>query len=478
MKVLLIGQGPLPIEGSEKNNAPGFRVWHFGRALAEAGNQVRLVGLNPDPTFTTQSPRQLQTNLLYYPTSEVDITQNDFLAKLITEDKPDALVGASVWPSYLAALYLPQDIPFWADLFGSPLAEAQAKAALYNDDTLIEPFARFEQTVLGRADIFSTVSTPQQYALVGELAMLGRLTAVTYGYHFAYAIPAATDETVRPHTQTVLRGKVVPENAVVVLWSGGYNTWTDVDTLFQGLEGAMAQVPELHFVSTGGGLPPHDSATYPHFCQLVESSPYRERFHLLGWLPYETVHNYYYEANLGIILDKWSYEGELGSRTRLVDWLKYGLSAVVTVTAEVTAELVAAGAAFAFPHGDTEALAALLIDLANDPSRVKQAAEQGQNLVLEKYHYKVACAPLVEWVASPKRAPDAALVKPLRAGLVDTELQKQFASLTSQIAQKNSHIAELEKWAQELQATLNNKNNSSLTRNIRQFIQNKTKKQE
>ena len=40
-----------------------------------------------------------------------------------------------------------------------------------------------------------------------------------------------------------------------------------------------------------------------------------------------------YEANLGIILDKWSYEGALGSRTRLVDWLKYGLAAVVTVTA-------------------------------------------------------------------------------------------------------------------------------------------------
>lgn len=470
MKVLLIGQGPLPIEGGEKNNAPGFRVWHFGRALAEAGHQVRLVGINPDPAFTTQLPRQLQPNLSFYPTSEVDITQDNFLAKLVAEEKPDALVGASVWPSYLASLYLPSDLPFWADLFGSPLAEAQAKAALYTDDSLIEPFARFEQTVLGRADVFSTVSTPQQYALVGELALLGRLRAATYGYRFAYPIPAATDETVLPHTETVLRGKIVPEEAFVVLWSGGYNTWTDVDTLFAGLEGAMALTSNLHFVSTGGGLPPHDSATYPRFCQMVENSPYRARFHLLGWLPYETLHNYYYEANLGIILDKWSYEGELGSRTRLVDWLKYGLPAAVTVTAGVTAELVAAGVAFPFEHGNSQGLAALLSALANDPARIKQAAAQGQKLALERYHYRATCAPLVEWVASPQRAPDAGQFNPLVAGSADTDLQKQLASLTSQIEQKNIQIAELEKWAQEMQTALNTKNGSGITRNIKKFF--------
>jgi hypothetical protein len=77
---------------------------------------------------------------------------------------------------------------------------------------------------------------------------------------------------------------------------------------------------------------------------------------------------------------------------------------------------------------------------------------------------------LVEWANSPKRAPDAGQDKTQMAGAADTALQKQLASLTSQIEQKNIQIAELEKWAQELEATLSNKNNSGLARNIRHFL--------
>ena len=35
----------------------------------------------------------------------------------------------------------------------------------------------------------------------------------------------------------IVRGRHVPEGAFIVLWSGGYNVWSDVDTLFAGLEG-------------------------------------------------------------------------------------------------------------------------------------------------------------------------------------------------------------------------------------------------
>ncbi len=458
MKILILGQGPLPAESGEKNNAPGFRAGYFALALAEAGHAVTLVSIHNKPIKPVY--QQLPDGITLYSVPERAITHEEFLTNL--PEQPEAVVGAGIWPSYLAALYLPATLPLWADVFGSPLAEAQAKAAVYQDDSVIEPFARYERTVLARADVFSSVSTPQQYALVGALALMGRLNAATYGYRFAYSIPAALDETPVAHSQIVFRGGIVPQEAFVVLWSGGYNTWTDVDTLFAGLEGAMAQCSEFHFVSTGGALPPHDSATYPRFCQLVEKSPFRQRYHLQGWQPFALVHNYYYEANLGIILDKWSYEGMLGSRTRLLDWAKYGLPAVTTVAAELTEELATAGAVFAFPHGDSQALTNLLVDLSNNKSKLKQAGEIGQTFVQQKYHYRVVSAPLLAWASAPCRAPDADLAKPALNDAPNFALERQVESLISQIEQKNAHITELEKWAHELDASLQQQNTSKL----------------
>ncbi|MEI6043473.1 MAG: glycosyltransferase, partial [Chloroflexota bacterium] len=412
MRILLLGQSPLPVEGGNQINAPGVRAWHFGRALAQAGHRVRLVAIQTK-TGKVDEPHEVAPGLVLQPATETEITAQGLLTRLEAEFEPDGLIGASVWPSYLLALFGSTEKPLWGDLFGSPLAEGQAKAALYGDDRLIEPFARFEATVLERADAVSGVSRYQEYALVGALAAHGRLNRYTYGRPLAYNIPAALDDELLPHDCTVIRGTVVPEDAFVVLWSGGYNTWTDVETLFAGLEGAMSQNPRLHFVSTGGALPPHDSLTYPHLQTLIENSPYRERYHLLGWLPYEGLQNYYYESDLGIILDKWSYEGVLGSRTRLLDWLKYGLPAAITLTAELTQELAQVNLAFPFPHGDGPALTRLLSELATNPAKLQSARERASDYAMQNFHYLKTCAPLLAWAEAPRRASDAGQTRPL-----------------------------------------------------------------
>src|SRR5699024_5652770 len=110
------------------------------------------------------------------------------------------------------------------------------------------------------------------------------------------------------------------------------------------------------------------------FQKLTAGSEFKDRFHLLGWVPYEGLHNYYLESDLGLILDRWSYEGILGSRTRLLDWLLYGLPAVVTETAYLTEELVREGLAFGFPHGSAVDLAARIRELSGDPARLTAAA--------------------------------------------------------------------------------------------------------
>ncbi len=459
MNILILGQGPLPPEMSTGQSgqlaAPGIRAWHFGCALHQAGHKVWLVSIHSG-TGKVFARYQVKPGLTLLPIYETDLITGETLAGRLKEFQADAAVAVSAWPSYLAALYLPVELPLWADLFGSPLAEGQAKAYQTRDDADLEPFAWFERTVMRRADVLSAVSNYQQYATIGALATHGRLNRHSDGYRFVYTIPATLDPQTLPSSeQPVIRGKVVPLPSFIVLWSGGFNTWTDVKTLYNGLVGAMAACPELHFVATGGSLGSHDNRTFASFQHMVAASPYRERFHLLGWMPYDSLHNYYLEADAGIILDRWSYEGVLGSRTRLLDWLLYGLPAVVTVTAELTEELVKAGLAFSFPHGDSVELARLLTELVQDRHRLFAAAQDAPAYVRERFSYLVACRPLLVWAAAPKRAPDAGHKLPdFFDSYGQVELEKQLVAYRAQLEIKNTHIKEMETWAYSLEDRL------------------------
>ena len=109
---------------------------------------------------------------------------------------------------------------------------------------------------------------------------------------------------------------------VVVLWAGGYNTWTDVDLLYEALIRAMAEVPEMCFVSTGGTIAGHDEITFHRFVERTRKSRFRDRFHFAGWVPTEDVPCYYFESDLGINVDSDNYETVFGARNRLNDMMK------------------------------------------------------------------------------------------------------------------------------------------------------------
>src|SRR5690349_10590294 len=181
MRILLLGQGPLPPEQAANRagrlSAPSIRAWHVAQALHQAGHSVGLVSIkagSAEPTTRTLSP-----DLRLYSLGEAAITGQSALAGLENEFQPHGAVAISAWPAYLAALYLSPSLPFWADLFGSPLAEGQAKAFQASDDTLLEPFARFERVIMRRADVISAVSVYQEHATIGALATHGRLNHFT-----------------------------------------------------------------------------------------------------------------------------------------------------------------------------------------------------------------------------------------------------------------------------------------------------------
>ncbi|MFQ3535713.1 MAG: glycosyltransferase [Aggregatilineales bacterium] len=418
-RILLFGFAPLPFE-PYRAAGPSLRTWHFVSVLRQAGHRVcligdRMAGIYPEdlpPIITTET-----ADFIYHNVHDIVWHDPRALRPLIKAFAPECAIAVTTPAASVAASNIGA-LPLWCDLYGSVMAEAQLKALLYADDQYLAHFWNFERHALERADKFSAVSERQQWSVVGELGMWGRLNQWTCGYSFVTTIPIASEETPFTATGPYLRGTRIPEDAFLILYSGGYNTWTDVDTLFAALERVFEANPKAYFASTGGPIYGHDDFTYRRFESLIAESAYRERYHLCGWLEAQDLINLYLESDVAVNVDRFAYETMLGSRTRILDWLRAGLPCVSSDLTELAQCVAACGAGLTYPHGDAEALAERLLTCAQ-PERNAQMRYNARRLLAARYTYQATSAELLAWVAAPHRAPDfdkppVRLVRPYR----------------------------------------------------------------
>ncbi len=306
-----------------------------------------------------------------------------------------------------------------------------------------------------RGDIFSTVSHSQGYATVGELGLIKRLNTETTGYNFCHTIPCAMDPELFCHDQTVFRSVSVPDDAFVILWSGGYNTWTDVNTLFDGIAKAMAQNPDIWFVSTGGQIDGHDEITYPEFVKRVKESPFKDRFLLKGWIPKDQVHNYYFEANIGINIDTFMYEGMFGSKNRVLDWMRAGLPSLIGELCELSYELPEKNLAYSYPLNNADALAEKILELAIKPDEVRKTGQRAQEYGLKYLTFQETTKPFRTWLNSPVKSPDHFNGKiSLENHFLTGEASQYTHKLVTELDHRNSHIQELETYILHLEKEL------------------------
>jgi len=380
-----------------------------------------------------------------------DFENVELISEIFTRFKPDCIVGCTFYPSNIASRlihYLKSKnkdntydmetggpaqarrsevnsknwnrdngntdsvqnisgVPFWADLFGHVMAEAQARAYIDGNDECLFHYWNSEYNIISNADIFSCVSSRQQYALIGELGATGRLNKYTSGYDFTNIIPCGLPLAEYKHTKNVFRGgDIINKGDFVVLWTGGYNTWTDVDTLFKGMILAMEKNSKIKFVSTGGEIPEQDMKTYPRFLSMINSSPYKDRFIMKGWVAGEDVPNYYLEADVGINIDKDIYEVRLGSKNRILDWFRAGLCVLSSNVCELTDIIEKEKIGYTFKPYDSNDLSAKLIYLANHPDEVKKTAIAGKKYGLLNFNFNKTTEKLQKWVESPTFSPD------------------------------------------------------------------------
>jgi radical SAM protein with 4Fe4S-binding SPASM domain len=406
-KVIVFGVSPLPIENEKRISGPGIRTWQFVKPLLDDQHQVCLISLRDQGAYFEDKPQHglKIKNFEYHSLCEDKFKDMGFIQNLADQFNPDCVISISSFctSEVAAALNIPK--PIWFDR-GDLMAEAQLKSYNSQDDSIPGEFYKLEESVLSRADVLSTVSFPQKCAVIGRLGGAGRLNRLTLGYEFVYVIPCGIDDEMRQGKAEMLRGKLVDKNDFVVLWSGGYNNWVDVDTLFKGLETAISLNSRIKFVSTGGPIDGQDDFTYKYFLSLIQKSKYEKHFIMLGWLSHDSLPGIYLESDLGLNIDKNCYETLLGSRHRLLDWMKTGLPFLTTTPSEFTQVLYNKKLCFACNSGDAASLSAAVLKLSRNRTILKDYSRRIKGFVSANYLYGNTTQALREWVKKPGFAPD------------------------------------------------------------------------
>jgi len=413
--LLVLGVGPLPFEHGDKLHAPGIRTWQIARALAAEHHFVTLCVIEfgdfaqtgktgpPPPAVRQDAGANISlVKLVYHPEHSVQALRTLHLATRFA-----AVISTTDIMNGIAA-DLGISVPLWLDYNGDPFAEKQLQARLYQHDGSLLPQWELYLKGLTAGDHFSVCSNPQRHALIGQLAFAGRLTAETSGEELVSVIPncsrVMSERT--PKRAGTLKGKQIPATAFLVLWSGGYNTWCDPELLFRGLALAMQQNEAIHFATTGGAIDGHDGKSFQLFRDLVDQSPLRDRFVFLGWVPTDEVASYYEQADLAVFTDRYSVEGELGTRTRLVDWLQFNVPVACTNLCEMTQELEARKLIYSFRLGDAVEFSNVLLRAAADPQSLRDMAIRARQWLDSELNEAVALRPLLNWAKAPQFAGD------------------------------------------------------------------------
>jgi glycosyltransferase involved in cell wall biosynthesis len=412
-RILLIGYNPPQLLKDVKIEAAHYRTWQFLQPLLKDGHSVCLcAGARGESVPTTALPDEWRNQVTYCP---IALGQRGWLNQLqAAHDSfaPDCIVVVNFFQC-LYATRLKTHKPIWMDLYGDIFTLVQTANFRTKTDRGLQTIAHYIKDILIAGDAFSGCSTLQKHALVGQLGLSGRLNRHTFGFDLAHVIlpgapPIPTHMPQRSPGRDFLSQFGISPSDFVVLWCGGYNTWTDVDTLFRGLQMAMAESPKIHYVSVGASTYAGPDTMYDQFCTRVQQLPQTDakRFHLLGWRPWAEVGQFYLESDVGINIDALHYETLYGTRTRLVEMIAGGLPVVTTLGSELSDLLYAHQAALTFAVGDWHGLGQQLMLLANDAQRRDDMARAGYAYAAGDLSFATTTQPLRQWVQDPKTAPD------------------------------------------------------------------------
>jgi len=422
--ILVLGVGPLPFEPSDKLHAPGLRTWQLAEVLARQRHHVTIGVIefgqfDPSHGMPQATRREdLGTHislvrLQYHP----QITAAA-LSTLHRGTRFTCIVSTTDIMNSVAAV-IPERLPLWLDYNGDPFAEKQLQGLVHHSDAALLDQWRMYFGGLYAGDRFSCASTMQRQALIGQLAFAGRLNQHNCGEELIHVMPNCSRAVERDTRRKFLpvKGHLAPTTAFLALWSGGYNTWSDPVTLFQGLEMAIEADPTIYFASTGGAISGHDNESFRRFETLVESSRFRDHYIFLGWRSTDEMGSIFEQSDVALNVDRYSVEAELGTRTRMVEWLQFQVPVVSTALSELPLQLQAQNLITTFDVGSAEGLRDAILKVKSDHAAAKARAAKAREFFEAQFNEEKIFAPLLKWAEAPHFAKDRALALERRPDL-------------------------------------------------------------
>jgi hypothetical protein len=384
---------------------PAIRAWSIAELLAR-DNDVTLLTLSDLRTTSTSfalahvrggDEKAFEP---YERWADIIVFQGHAMAAFEALRNTDKLVVADIYdPMHLEQLEQGRALP-------GAVWRAQVDDAT---DVLNEQIAR--------ADFLICASERQRHFYLGQLAALGRINPSTYVgdpdlRRLIDVAPFGMSSTPPAHERAALKG-VVPGIGIddkVLLWSGGLYDWFDPHTLIRAVALLRERHGDVHLYFQGTK---HPHPGVPEMGVVSSSRLLAKELGVLdkgvhfndSWVPYADRQNYLTEADAGVSTHLAHLETTFSFRTRILDYLWAGLPMVVT-RGDHFAELIESERlGLVVEAQDVEGLANALETVLFD-EEFAALARANVARVRESFYWATVLAPLVRFVANPRRAAD------------------------------------------------------------------------
>lgn len=279
---------------------------------------------------------------------------------------------------------------------------------------VVERLARRDRleysTALALGDGFVCASERQRDHWLGALGAIGRLAPRDFREdgsfrHLIEVVPFGLPDTDPPVVdEPAIRGRLVPEDSVILLWTGGLWNWFDPITVLEALALARVENPRLRLVVMGVRHPEarwHEQETTRDALQCAEGLGlvadggvvFRE-----GWVPYAERHAFLRDADAAVSAHYDTAETRLSFRTRFLDHLWAGLPTLTTHGGSLADTLIEYGAGVGLPEGDVDAWRTEMLRIARDPAHRASLGAAAMSL-RESFRWHEVAEPLARMVA-------------------------------------------------------------------------------
>lgn len=251
-------------------------------------------------------------------------------------------------------------------------------------------------------------------------ALDGLIGVVPFGIEETETPPAPGE---KPALRDAVSG-IAPED-VVFLWGGVLCNWFDPLTLIRAAGRAAAENPaiKLVFLSTG-----HPNPLLAGFETAAEAAALSDSLGLTGkhvffnreWVEYTRRGAFFRDADIGVSVHDRHIETRFAFRTRLLDYLKFGLP-ILCSEGDVLADLVRERRlGRVVPCGDVERLAGAMLELAGDGG-LRREYRKNISEIRPDFSWTKTAGPLVDYC---RGVLDGRIVKRSKPG------RKTLASVT------------------------------------------------